>query len=140
MLLIEQVKCENSLAAVRIERKYVEDLNAMLNIQLPSRTKQEWETDNQEHIKHHKQRKYQNQKELIVESRRLKFDCPCGITCRVADKLRHERTNHHQHFYKQEIISKSEIPFNCKEWKNTCFACACGDAHTNSTKARHATS
>ena len=96
MILIEQVKCENSLVALRIERKYVEDLNAMLNIQLPSRTKQEWESDNQEHIKQHKQRKYQDQKELLVESRRLKFDCPCGITCRVADN---ERSNYRQHFF-----------------------------------------
>ena len=108
MILIEQVKCENSLVALRIERKYVEDLNAMLNIQLQSRKKQEWESDHQEHIKQHNKRKYQDQKELLVESRRLKFDCPCGITCRVADKARHERSNHHQHYLETgEIISKS---------------------------------
>ena len=51
MILIETKKCENSLDAKRFERKSIEELNAMLNMIIPTRTKQEYRDTHREETK-----------------------------------------------------------------------------------------
>ena len=51
MILIETKFCNNSLEAKREERNYIEQLNASLNTNIPSRTHDEWYEQNRDIIK-----------------------------------------------------------------------------------------
>ena len=76
MVMIEQCHCNDVLEARKKEREHMEQLNATLNSNTPSRTKKEYWADwadgyrqykeqNKEHIKTIKQQYYQNNRESI---------------------------------------------------------------------------
>ena len=110
MILIEKVKCEDKLDALRKERKYIEELNATLNQSLPSRTKKEWAEDNKEHVKEQKKIKYEENRNHILQKSKEYYNqntkkckewkngktlCDCGKEYTNANKARHERTQYH---------------------------------------------
>ena len=65
MVLIETRTCENGLEACKIERTYMEDLQATLNSVIPSRTPQEHYQDNKERIAERVKEYYNNNKDEI---------------------------------------------------------------------------
>ncbi len=109
MVMIEQCKCENSLDAHRKEREYIEQLNATLNYNVPSRSKSEWSKQwyesHQEQIhlyrETHKEviaaqqsAKYNRNKEHLLETQ----TCCCGGKFVRMGLARHSKTKRHQEY------------------------------------------
>ena len=82
MVPIQQSSCINKLEALAIERALMEELNAMLNVLTPGRTRKEYRIENKEliadqkkryadthkeHIQQYQKKRYENQKETILE-------------------------------------------------------------------------
>ena len=122
MILINTECCENALQARQRERFYKEQLNSLLNSQVPSRTLKEYcETHrekrnaymkaynpiyrekNAEQLKQKKKQYRQENENRIKEKRKEKITCECGsIFCR-GKYSRHIRTQKHQD-YIQTIV------------------------------------
>ena len=88
--------------AHRKEREYIEKLGANLNIKQPSRTKREWFLEHKE-ARRDKQKQweamhYERNKERISEKAKVKFICSCGVSCRITDRARHEKSKQHQQY------------------------------------------
>tara|TARA_R110001632_G_scaffold86663_1_gene188945 strand:+ start:348 stop:884 length:537 start_codon:yes stop_codon:yes gene_type:complete len=103
--------------AIKLERYYMELLEATLNSEVPGRTRKErmvWynpiyyqknkETIAEKNKKYHQENKeknkhrYQENKEQISEQHKEKFTCICGSTLRTGDKQRHFKTKKHINF------------------------------------------
>ena len=67
MILIENVSCENKLELHKIERDYIEKNNSVLNCQIPSRTKKEYNNDTKEKMKEHYKQYRDDNKEKTKE-------------------------------------------------------------------------
>jgi hypothetical protein len=67
MIMIEQISCENFNEACKLERKFLEELNATLNNNIPSRTKKEYKEDNKDKIKEDNKQYRENNKEQKKE-------------------------------------------------------------------------
>jgi hypothetical protein len=91
MIEIEKFPCADSKEAKKRERYWIETLKAMLNCNIPSRTKSEWILANKEQIA--EQKKIYN--EANKERRHEKFDCPCGGKYCHGDKSRHLKCQKH---------------------------------------------
>jgi hypothetical protein len=63
MVLIEEIKCNNKLEACKVERKYIEELQASLNKVIPTRTKEEINQKQKEYHELHKEELNQYQRE-----------------------------------------------------------------------------
>jgi hypothetical protein len=70
VILIEQIKCEDKLHALKKEREYIESLNATLNTQIPTRTNKEWLNDNQEQRKEYELKYYQDNQIKIKQEKK----------------------------------------------------------------------
>ena len=119
MILIEKIKCDDKLDALRKERAHIEELNATLNQIVPSRTKKEWTEDNKEHVKEYKATYHQTNIDKIHQQKKTYYDQNKDYTKEKA-----------QEYYKQNIEK-------CKQWKNGKTLCGCGKEYTNANKARH---
>ena len=80
MILIDVVKCTDSLEARKKEREYIEALKATLNMVLPSRTMKErkkelYLLDNSKEILRAKLW-YENNKDKVLERQAEKVECP----------------------------------------------------------------
>ncbi len=62
---LETIECESKKNSLKIERKYIEDLHAELNKEIPSQTMEEWKIKNKEKISCWFQDYYQNNKEIL---------------------------------------------------------------------------
>ena len=67
MVLIKTGKCENALEARSKEREYKEQLNATLNGNVPSRTREQYRIDTKEEKKETDQKYYENNKDTICK-------------------------------------------------------------------------
>lgn len=127
MVMIEEfVECENRLQLVAKERRYVEELGALLNNNRPSRTRQEYRNDNKVKLNDNQKRYYHNRasedkKQDIIKRDfyrnkpenkskmkiyknlydKVKQNCMCGALYRNtnSDKARHIKTKKHKEFY-----------------------------------------
>jgi len=114
MVMIEQHSCENKLEAHKRERYWLETLNATLNIQIPSRTDEEYDKnyrkknreyiverkkkyydENKERFIEQKKKYYENNKKKINERRNKKIVCECGCEITRGNILAHQQTNKH---------------------------------------------
>ena len=87
MVLIENYSCSNQLEALRRERYYLELLQATLNSRIPSRTNEEYGSIYRaEH------------REQILETKKEKKTCCCGIIYSVSGKSRHVKSQFHLNF------------------------------------------
>ena len=65
MILIENISCESKLELHKIEREYIEKNNSVLNCQIPSRTKKEYNNDTKEKMKeYYKQYRKDNNRRI----------------------------------------------------------------------------
>ena len=117
MIMIKKyTKCESKLQCLKKERKYVEKLNATLNIQKPTRTNNEWREDNKEYIKQQRKQYRENNKELIKQQKKRyqdennekikqykneKIKCICGSFIARSCITRHRKTKKHLKFIEQ---------------------------------------
>ena len=67
MILIDRLKCEDKLDAMRKEREYIEQFQANLNHAIPCRTKKEYAQDNKEQISKLKQAYRESHKQTMQE-------------------------------------------------------------------------
>jgi hypothetical protein len=124
MIEIETNEYDNKKSAIR-ERELIEELNATLNNDIPSRTKQEYRENNKEKIKEKHKEYRENNKEKIKEKdkeyrdknrekekQRVKdyYDknresilCECGGKYHLFNKARHLKTKKHQDYLLNEI-------------------------------------
>ena len=119
MILIERTKCEDILDAKRKERKYIEDMQATLNSNLPNRTQKEWTADNIDKITEYKHNWHVENKEHVSQNHKTDY---INQRERIIEKAKK---------YYEENTDK------CKEWKSGIVKCECGLTYTNSNKARH---
>ena len=87
MIMIEQYPCENKLQKEKRERYWIEELKADLNTVVPTRSKEEWKTDNPEKVKLSNVKFYENHKEErrkkayeYKKSHRDRIQCECGAS------------------------------------------------------------
>jgi hypothetical protein len=119
MILIEKIKCEDKLHALKIEREHIERLKATLNKVIPTRTKKEWTNDNIERVKEYKHNWHLESRQRIQEQHKQDY---------IDDK--------------DNRIEKAKQYYNnnketCQKWKNGKTMCKCGIEYTNANKARH---
>ena len=67
ILLDEFKECQNIEQLRKKEREKIEELNPVLNNQVPSRTRQEYRQENHEHKKEHDKKLYQKNREKRLE-------------------------------------------------------------------------
>jgi hypothetical protein len=65
MVLIEEIKCNNKLEACKVERKYIEELQASLNKIIPTRTKEEYNALHKEELNQYQKEYNELHKEEI---------------------------------------------------------------------------
>ena len=66
MVLVDTVSVSDKLSARKVERQFVESLNAVLNSRVPSRTFAEWRVENKEHVKEQRHQYYDDRKDMIL--------------------------------------------------------------------------
>ena len=74
MVMIEQISCENYNEACKTERKFLEEYNGTLNMQIPSRTKKEYKDDNKYKLKINDKEYYEKNKDKIKEQAKKYYD------------------------------------------------------------------
>jgi hypothetical protein len=98
MIMIEQISCEDFNEACKLERKFIEEYNATLNNNIPSRTVKEYYkkyyNENKDEINEKIKLYYENNKDKVKERKkqydeknkdkkkeyaREKITCECGI-------------------------------------------------------------
>ena len=72
MVLVEAVKCKNKLELHRIERRWIEKLEATLNCSIPCRTRKEYRSAHKEQIREYK-RKYHNTHKDKINAYKRKY-------------------------------------------------------------------
>jgi len=70
-----------------VERKYIEQLKPSLNSEIPNRTKEEYMVQYLE-----------DNRELINQKKKKKFNCACGGKYTRGGKARHEKTKKHLNY------------------------------------------
>ena len=113
MIMIHEASVENKLQKGKLEREFIEEMKPTLNIQLPTRTKKEWNEANKEKIKEWKQEYreankekiiqkakeyYEDNKEKILSNKREKFNCECGGKYTNSGKSLHMNSKKHQNY------------------------------------------
>ena len=128
MVLIKTEKCENALEARSKEREYKEQLNATLNGNVPSRTREQYRIDTKEEKKETDKKYYENNKDAICKrqtkyrkdnpekvkdldkqayqrkkaTRQRPYECECGCICKFSSRLAHFKTAKHQQYLQSQ--------------------------------------
>lgn len=104
---IEEYPCENVNQATIRERYYIEQLKASLNGNIPSRTQKErsinYYQENQEKLKEYLKKRYETNKDIILEKMKEKYTCECGGKYTHQHKSYHLKTKKHQNYLTQTI-------------------------------------
>jgi len=96
MIQIKELCCISRRELETIERKYIEELQASLNKQLPLRSAKEWYEDNKQKIEKQKKVYYEENKQQIAEKKKEKIYCHC---CKIFSNRsaisRHKKSKNH---------------------------------------------
>ena len=90
---VDKCPCLDFEEAAKIERYYIETLNATLNKVIPSRTKKEY--SDTEKSKQLRKEYRENNRELLYKNASEKIECECGSFIRRGDLVRHRKTQKH---------------------------------------------
>jgi hypothetical protein len=107
MILIEMYPCTTHLESLQRERYWCENLNTTLNSVVPSRTRLEYKK--QYDINNKDQNREQNKlyrkanQEQINNYQNTVIYCQCGHSYTRVNKSRHERSEKHQEYLKNQI-------------------------------------
>ncbi len=106
---IETNEYDEKDSAIR-ERYWIEELNANLNITIPSKTKEEWSKEyikkNKEKIKEYNYKNIDKVREYKKKYRNNNIEtilCECGGKYQLYSKARHFKTKLHQEYLLNEI-------------------------------------
>lgn len=119
IILVKSVKCENKEELKMYEAKYIREMGT-LNIQIPGRTKKEYNNDNVEKFKVYHKQKYIKNKDEILEQRKMYREAN-------KDKLLQQRKMYRE-------TNKDKISNERKQKK---YECDCGSVVRHSDKAIH---
>lgn len=99
IIVIEEYQCENINQATQRERYWLETLQATLNKQVPSRTRQEWDNNNREYYKQYRERN----KDELNSKRNKKFECECGGKYTKQHQSIHFKSKKHLKYLENQI-------------------------------------
>ena len=98
MIMIEEINCENVLDARRQERKFIEEYQATLNIQIPSRPQKEYQEINKDKIKEQRKEFRELNKDKLSEQKKEYYETN-------KDKIK-EQTKEYYETNKDKILDK----------------------------------
>ena len=88
MVIIREVNCNSRQELEVIERECIEEFNATLNKQIPSRTPEEI----QEYHHHYREKN----REIINQKSKQMIECECGCIQNIANLARHKKSEKHK--------------------------------------------
>ena len=133
MIWIKTLKCENAMEARSEERKYKEELNATLNGNVPSRTREEYREANKDRIKEYRDAHKEETKEYMKEYQQCNKDKLKQYHKDYREENRDKLLEGKKQYYqskKQEILKQGEQIVNC----------ICGASHRKDGILRHSKS
>jgi hypothetical protein len=134
IVLIEDFPCDNVEEATRRERYWVENLNASLNKQIPSRTQVEYTETRKEHFKEYKHQYYLENKERLTEKNK-------NYHQENKEEIKQKQHELYEKNKEERLEKAKEYRDNNKDTiklkQGEKIKCECGKEHTRSTKARH---
>lgn len=96
MVQVAEVKAKSKRDLHATERKYVEDLGATLNRQVPTKTRKQYYDDNKTEIIDRVKKYYQDHKAERRAYLDAVIECECGLTSTRSHLSRHKRTQRHK--------------------------------------------
>jgi hypothetical protein len=96
MVQVAEVQATDKRDLHATERKYVEDLGATLNRQVPTKTRKQYYDDNRGTIVAHVKQYYQDHKAERRAYLDAVIECECGLTSTRSHFSRHKRTQRHK--------------------------------------------
>ena len=108
IILLEYYPCETKQELEARERVFIEG-NECVNIEIPGRTKNEWNEDNKEKRKEKSKQYYIDNKEKLNEKRSEKTDCQCGGKYTQANKSVHLKSKKHIKFSTQQDVDVDHV-------------------------------
>lgn len=98
ILLIIDYPCNSSKELRREEGYYIQNTDC-INKHVAGRTKEEWNNENTEHTRQYKHTYYLNK---TKHNKSQMMQCQCGATHTQSNKSRHEKSQKHQDWLKQQ--------------------------------------
>lgn len=144
MIELERRQCADKIEALRIERKWLEELKATLNKIIPSRSKKEysqlperkekdrqWREKNQERRNAEHNEWYRKNREEIQKKRKEQIECAiCNCTVTYVQYQAHLKRKKH-------LDAAAGNPKQLKHGKIHCDICDCDVADVNGQMERH---
>jgi len=118
IILVEDYPCDTKKHLEARERHWIDTLKPELNKQFPTRTKVEYRIDNKEKIAEYKQQYridnkekiaeyhqqyYNENRTVLLENRKIKYECSCGGCYTTRHKSSHEKSKKHQQWLSNQI-------------------------------------
>ena len=95
MVQVAEVNAKDKRALHATERRYVEQLGATLNRQVPTKTRKQYYDDNRDKSVAHVKQYYQDHKAERRAYLDAVIECECGLTSTRSHMSRHKRTQRH---------------------------------------------
>ena len=145
MVIVKIQECENSLEARRIEREFVEQLQATLNRYVPyeseeekAEEKKEWDKqyyqDRKEDLTNRNKQWYENNKDKAKEQRKERYENNKEATLEQNKKWRDEHKEEQKEYFKNYREKNKE---KIKARAGEVIKCECGFTYTRHHKSRH---
>jgi len=99
IILLENYPCKSKEELHARERYWIEREKPCLNLQLPTRSQEEYLETNKEYFLKFQREYYQTHKDEILAKQRIRIPCSCGRTFRSNHRSRHEATHIHKAIY-----------------------------------------
>ena len=96
MVQVAEVNAKDKRELHATERRYVEQLGATLNRQVPTKTRKQYYDDNRDKIVAHVKQYYQDHKAERRAYLDAVIECECGLTSTRSHMSRHQRTQRHK--------------------------------------------
>jgi hypothetical protein len=129
MFEIEKFPCVDSKEARKRERFWIETLHAILNCNMPSRSRSEWNHNN--YIENKETKLAYAKAHNLVNKERLQenFKCPCGGKYNFEGRSTHFKSLLH--------LNHIENPELAQIKTDARIYCSCGGQHTKKNKRHH---
>ena len=99
--LIEEYPCDNNEQLRAREGHYIRE-RGTLNGRIEERTHEEWKEENKERLKEYRRKRWQDKREEATTFSKMRFICECGVEMCNASKSRHQYSQKHQVYVKQQ--------------------------------------
>ncbi|MBS1736179.1 MAG: hypothetical protein JSS98_06165 [Bacteroidetes bacterium] len=113
IILVEKLEnCKSKDELHARERFYIEN-NECVNKVIPNRTTKQYYVDNKQKISEQMNEYYHTNRNKVLEYKATPHNCICGISHRYGEKARHQKSQKHQNYIKNNIktISGEDYQF-----------------------------